>query len=91
MAELMMTHRNPINTHKTAERFRERAIDVPNRKILISRLAGSEQEEDLSQPASQLSWIGESSTFPPRYLAWLAAQSPSNSSSVQSPWGYARA
>lgn len=48
----MMAHRNPINTHKTAERFRERAIDVPNRKILISRLAGSEQEEDLSQPAN---------------------------------------
>lgn len=49
----MMTKRaKPINTHEFADHLRTRAIDVPNRKILISRLAGSEQEADLSEPVN---------------------------------------
>lgn len=42
----------PIDTAKFAGRLRARAIDVPNRQVLISRLAGSEQEEDLSAPVN---------------------------------------
>ncbi|MGA7674287.1 MAG: hypothetical protein WCA78_04485 [Rhizomicrobium sp.] len=41
-----------IDTAKFAARLRERAIDVPNRRLLISRLAGSEQEKDLSAPVN---------------------------------------
>lgn len=41
-----------IDTAKFAGRLRARAIDVPNRQVLISRLAGSEQEEDLSAPVN---------------------------------------
>lgn len=42
----------PIDTAKFATRLRERAIDVPNRKVLISRLTGSEQEDDLIAPVN---------------------------------------
>jgi uncharacterized Fe-S cluster-containing radical SAM superfamily protein len=42
----------PIDTAKFATHLRSRAIDVPNRRLLISRLAGSEQEEDLSAPVN---------------------------------------
>ena len=41
-----------IDTHRFAERLRTRAIDVPDRKVLISRLTGSEQETDLSEPVN---------------------------------------
>lgn len=48
----MSASAKPINTARFAARLRERAIDVPNRQLLISRLAGSEQEEDLSEPVN---------------------------------------
>ena len=48
----MMGQGKPINTKKFAKHLRERAIDVTNRKILISQLAGSEQEADLNEPVN---------------------------------------
>lgn len=42
----------PIDTEKFAERLRARAINAADRKILISRLSGSEQEVDLSSPTN---------------------------------------
>jgi len=42
----------PIDTVKFATSLRERAIDLAGRRILISRLAGSEQEVDLSAPTN---------------------------------------
>jgi uncharacterized Fe-S cluster-containing radical SAM superfamily protein len=42
----------PINTIRFAERLRTRAIDVPNRRLLISRIVGSEQESDLTVAAN---------------------------------------
>lgn len=42
----------PIDTVKFADRLRDRSIDVPNQRLLISRLAGSEQEADLSAPTN---------------------------------------
>lgn len=48
----MNGQQKPINTQKFAERLRERAINVPNREILISRLSESEQEDDFSVPAN---------------------------------------
>lgn len=42
----------PIDTEKFAERLRARAINAVDRKILISRLSGSEQEVDLSSPTN---------------------------------------
>jgi uncharacterized Fe-S cluster-containing radical SAM superfamily protein len=42
----------PIDTEKFAERLRSRAINAAERKILISRLTGSEQEIDLSSPTN---------------------------------------
>jgi uncharacterized Fe-S cluster-containing radical SAM superfamily protein len=40
----------PIDTERFAARLRARAIDVKGRRILISRLAGSDQEVDLALP-----------------------------------------
>lgn len=42
----------PIDTVRFAQHLRERAIDVPGRRVLISRLAGSGQEVDLTLPAN---------------------------------------
>jgi hypothetical protein len=42
----------PIDTVKFAERLRALAIDVPRRRILVSRLAGSGQEVDLTAPTN---------------------------------------
>ncbi|MDL2409174.1 radical SAM protein [Rhizobium calliandrae] len=42
----------PIDTEKFAERLRARAINVQERKILISRLSGSDQEVDLTAPTN---------------------------------------
>jgi uncharacterized Fe-S cluster-containing radical SAM superfamily protein len=41
-----------IDTAKTSERLRERAIRPSERKVLVSRLGGSEQEPDLSLPCN---------------------------------------
>jgi hypothetical protein len=41
-----------IDTMRFAEHLRARAIDVGSRRILISRLAGSSQEVDLTLPAN---------------------------------------
>jgi len=41
-----------IDTAKMSEHLRARAIDVSARKTLISRLAGSEQESDLTVPSN---------------------------------------
>lgn len=48
----MSTAAKPIDTQRFAERLRVRAIDVEGRRILISRLAGSDQEVDLTLPAN---------------------------------------
>ena len=48
----MIAPAKSIDTAQFAARLRQRAIDVPNRRLLISRLAGSEQEEDLSAPVN---------------------------------------
>lgn len=42
----------PIDTERFAEQLRARAIDVAGGRILISRLAGSGQEIDLTLPAN---------------------------------------
>ena len=42
----------PIDTERFAARLRERAIDVEGGRVLISRLAGSGQEVDLTLPAN---------------------------------------
>jgi uncharacterized Fe-S cluster-containing radical SAM superfamily protein len=41
-----------IDTAKFAHQLRGRAIDVPRRRVLISRLAGSDQEVDFNAPAN---------------------------------------
>jgi uncharacterized Fe-S cluster-containing radical SAM superfamily protein len=48
----MSTTTRAINTEKMSEHLRARAIDIDGRKILISRLGGSEQEGDLQIPAN---------------------------------------
>ncbi|MET3523890.1 radical SAM protein [Mesorhizobium abyssinicae] len=42
----------PIDTRRFAEQLRARAIDVAHGRVLISRLAGSGQEIDLTLPAN---------------------------------------
>jgi uncharacterized Fe-S cluster-containing radical SAM superfamily protein len=42
----------PIDTVRFAKRLRARAIDLEGRRVLISRLAGSGQEVDLTRPAN---------------------------------------
>lgn len=42
----------PIDTERFAAQLRARAIDLDGGRILISRLAGSEQEVDLTMPAN---------------------------------------
>ena len=42
----------PIDTERFAAQLRARAIDLDGGRILISRLAGSEQEVDLTLPAN---------------------------------------
>lgn len=42
----------PIDTAKMSEHLRGRAIDISARKLLISRLAGSDQESDLTIPSN---------------------------------------
>lgn len=41
-----------INTQRFSHILRDRAIDVTSKKILVSQLAGSEQETDLSVPTN---------------------------------------
>jgi uncharacterized Fe-S cluster-containing radical SAM superfamily protein len=48
----MTVHQKTINTDRMSARLRERAIDVPGRRVLISRLEGSEQERDLAVPTN---------------------------------------
>src|SRR4051812_27444967 len=48
----MMVAAKPIDTLRFAERLRARAIDVANRRVLISRLAGSGQEVDFTVPVN---------------------------------------
>lgn len=43
---------SPIDTASLSERLRSRAIQVDEKKILITRLSGSEQEQDLSNPVN---------------------------------------
>jgi uncharacterized Fe-S cluster-containing radical SAM superfamily protein len=42
----------PIDTARMSEHLRERAIDVSARKVLVSRLAGSDQEADITVPVN---------------------------------------
>jgi len=39
-----------IETGKTSAKYRDRMIDVGQRRLLLSRISGSEQEQDLSEP-----------------------------------------
>lgn len=48
----MSTAVKPINTTKFAEHLRARSIDVTGRRILITRLATSDQEIDLTVPTN---------------------------------------
>lgn len=48
----MSSETKAIDTPRFAEHLRGRAIDVPGRRLLISRLAGSGQEIDLTLPAN---------------------------------------
>lgn len=48
----MTSPAKPIDTERLAARLRARAIDVAGRRVLISRLAGSGQEVDLTLPAN---------------------------------------
>lgn len=41
-----------INIEKFSVTMRDKAIDVPNRRFLVTNLRGSQQEEDLSEPAN---------------------------------------
>lgn len=41
-----------IDTERLSAGYRARAIDLMNRKLLITRFTGSEQEKDLSEPAN---------------------------------------
>ncbi len=41
-----------IDTAQSSAHYRDRLIDVANRRILISRIAGSEQEPDLTEPTN---------------------------------------
>jgi uncharacterized Fe-S cluster-containing radical SAM superfamily protein len=43
---------NLIDTQEMSERLREKAIDIVNRKILITNYSGSDQEKDLTEPAN---------------------------------------
>jgi uncharacterized Fe-S cluster-containing radical SAM superfamily protein len=41
-----------INTEKFSSAMRDRAIDVANRRVLMTKFPGSEQEKDFSMPAN---------------------------------------
>lgn len=41
-----------IDTDRISESYRERAIDLTGRRLLITRFTGSEQEQDLTEPAN---------------------------------------
>lgn len=43
---------SPIDTDKVSPKLRERGIDTERRTVLVSRLTGSEQEKDLTEPAN---------------------------------------
>ncbi|MGG7552427.1 hypothetical protein ACQ7CX_17600 [Chryseobacterium arthrosphaerae] len=43
---------NTINTEKYSETLRKKAIDIENKKILITNYSGSLQEKDLTDPAN---------------------------------------
>lgn len=46
----MSANPKPIDTAKFSEHLRSRAIDISGRKVLVSRLSGSAQEVDISEP-----------------------------------------
>lgn len=50
--ELKILNNQLINTDDVSEKLRERAIDLKNKSILITNFTGSQQEEDLSEPAN---------------------------------------
>src|SRR5215831_5390389 len=41
-----------IDTDQVSERLRAKAIDVPGKKVLITRLSGSKQEPDIQEPVN---------------------------------------
>ena len=70
-----------IDTDAVSLRLRQATIDPPSRRLLISRLDGSEQEEDLSEP-SNCAGLGRirhfsAATNPPwpvNFLPWRPAR-----------------
>src|SRR4051812_33151798 len=43
---------NTINTERFSVAMRDKAIDLAGRRVLVTNLHGSEQEQDLSEPAN---------------------------------------
>ena len=41
-----------IDTEAWSSRYRNEAIDVPGRRVLVTNFVGTEQERDLSEPAN---------------------------------------
>jgi uncharacterized Fe-S cluster-containing radical SAM superfamily protein len=48
----MMSKLPVINTDAFSHHLRDRAIDVPNRRVLITRFTGSQEERDFSVPSN---------------------------------------
>lgn len=67
-----------IATARTSERLRERSVNVDARKLLVSRLDGSDQEDDLAVPqtARAMAEFGISAYEP--LQAGLQIRSPSS-------------
>jgi len=70
-----------IDTDSLSKQLRQRSIDVSNRRLLVSRLADSEQEPDLTEPVN-CDGLGRIRHFaadtpvpwPPNPLPWLPAR-----------------
>ena len=75
----------PIDTAKMSEHLRGRAIDISARKVLISRLAGSDQESDLTVP-SNCNGYGRIRHFRQQTSDGLADQPLAYRSRLQGAW-----
>src|SRR5690348_16448027 len=40
----------PVDTEGLAQKYRAATVDVPGRKLLITNLCGTEQQQDLTEP-----------------------------------------
>ncbi len=60
----------PINTIHASAKYRERVVDVPGRRVLISRIADSDQEKDLREPPNA-SGLGRIRHFARECEGWV--------------------